>query len=119
MRLHWTKTRQAASSCLELPLVRFPGSKLCPVMAIKQMFGMFRADLAGPAFVHKDSQSWTYSEYNKKLKSISDIGHNPKYFASHSVRRGGTTQFRVRVLDKLIKLMGDWKSDCYLDYLQF
>ena len=51
---------------------------------------------------------------------VSQIGKNPKHFATHSVRWvGATTQFRAMVPDKLIKEIGDWRSDAYLDYLQF
>ena len=122
VKLHWTKMRQAANKGIDLPLIKFPGSKLCPAEATKRMLRNARVCLpGGVAFVHADGLPWTYSQYNKKLqKFIAKIGLNPKDFASYSVSRGGTTaQFRARVPDKLIKIMCDWRLDCYLDYLQF
>ena len=45
-------------------------------------------------------------------------GFNEKMLSSHSIRRGGASAaFSAQVPGELIKLIGDWKSEAYLRYL--
>lgn len=121
VKIKQTKTRQVGDDNLLLPLLSIPGSKLCPVKAINNMKLKIPLPQDAPAFSHKNGVVWTYRQYNACLmEKIKIIGLNPRNFSMHPVRRGGTsTQFRARVHDKMIKQIGDWKSEVYLDHLQY
>ena len=55
--------------------------------------------------------------FNRKLKALtSRIGVSG--VSSHSLRRGGATSaLSSGIPGELVKAMGDWKSVCYLVYL--
>jgi len=57
--------------------------------------------------------------YNSRIKSlISLTGRNPHCYSTHSFRRGGASfAFQCQVPGETIKLLGDWSSDAYLQYL--
>ena len=51
---------------------------------------------------------------------IEKTGRKPKYYSSHSFRRGGASlAFESNVTTELIQLHGDWRSDAYKEYLKF
>jgi hypothetical protein len=55
--------------------------------------------------------------YQKQLLCLS--GRDAGRFASHSFRRGGASfAFQAGVPVETIKLLGDWKSDVFFEYLQ-
>ena len=115
------KTNQFGQRVLKIPLLRIPGSVLCPVTAYLQMCMLIRAKSDDPLFVLPHRKVVTYKIFQVVLKDlISKIGLDAQEFSSHSFRRGGTTfAFQSRVPIDLIKLHGDWKSDCYQKYLSF
>ena len=66
--------------------------------------------------------SFTYRHFQAMLqKQLDKIGiSNSSCCSSHSFRRGGTTFcFLSGVPTEMIKLLGNWKSDAYLSYLEF
>ena len=62
-----------------------------------------------------------YKQFQNKLRSlIEKTGRKPKYYSSHSFRRGGASlAFESNVTTELIQLHGDWRSDAYKEYLEF
>ena len=88
-----TKTIQCQHQSLILPIPVIPGSRLCPLLAL-------RCHLAinpGPVSLHLD----------------------PSLYSPHSFRWGGATfAFDCHIPPEIIKLQGDWKSDAYLVYLE-
>ena len=49
---------------------------------------------------------------------IAAAGVDPSNYSMHSLRRGGASlAFKAKVPTDLIKVHGDWASDCYLRYL--
>ena len=122
MRIKWSKTIQFAERSLEMPVVAIPGSPICPVMAYQKMLKAIKADLKSPAFCLKRKRTLDpllYRKFQSQLREwISAAGWDPKLFSSHSLRRGGASlAFRAKVPTELIKVQGDWASDCYLKYL--
>lgn len=117
----WSKTIQFGERVLETPLVRIPGSVLCPVTAYHNMckFGSFE-DLDS-LFTLPNKKCIFYRDFQAKLKFlIHKIGLNPEEFSSHSFRRGGCSFcFKSEVPSELIQLHGDWRSDAYKKYLAF
>ena len=63
----------------------------------------------------------TYRMFQERIKkAMTDIGLEPHGYSSHSFRRGGATYaFHSGVHPNLIKKLGDWHSDAYLEYIDF
>jgi hypothetical protein len=122
VNIKWSKTRQTGGQLLQLPVVSIPSSDLCPVSAFHNMSKLVPASPSSPAFLFSSkgkTSPLTYSQYQSTLKSlIQKINKNPKNYSSHSFRRGGATfAFQAGVSSELVKLMGDWRSEAYLEYL--
>ena len=121
VRFRWTKTIQYGERCLELPLIQIKDSVLCPVQAYHSMCKEEEISKDSPLFVLSNKKAVTYAQFQNKLRlCIRKIGLDPNCFSTHGFRRGGTTlAFRAHISSDKIKLMGDWKSDCYRQYLAF
>ena len=119
--MRWTKTIQKGERLLQIPLVKIPGSILCPVHAYRVMCKVISAAPDAPLFVLPKKKVVNYSMYQSKLKDcIQKIGKDPKLFSSHSFRRGfASLLFKAKVPADKIQLMGDWRSDAYKKYLAF
>ena len=117
--LRWSKTNQFGEH-LVFSLPQIPGSKLCPVSAILNMCGLVPGH-SGVCFRHKDGSPFTYYQFHTTLRAaLERAGYPAHLFSSHSFRRGGTTfSFLCGVPSELMKLLGGWRSDCYLQYLEF
>ena len=117
--LYWTKTIQTGDRSLQFPLLAAPGSAMCPVWAIKNMIKRVPAPPDAPAFCYSNGFPIMYHTYNSFLKKhirklgLSDIG-----WSTHSFRRGGSSYLAAcGVPDRQIQILGDWKSDCYKQYI--
>ena len=119
--IHWTKTRWPNEEPLVYPLSLIPGSALCPFTALRRMVEMIPAQGDVPCFMWENGCPITYYQFSKKLKGcLKRTGVNPEGFSSHSFRSGGSSWAkRSGVPGELIKLLGGWKSDAYLRYLEF
>ena len=117
--LRWSKTNQFGEHLI-FSLPRIPNSNLCPVTAIERMFGLVPAS-SGPCFRRLDGEAFTYYQFHVLLRQmLLKAGYPAHLYSSHSFRRGGSTFcFLCGVPSELIKLLGGWKSDCYLRYLEF
>ena len=117
--LYWTKTIQAGERCLQFPMLEAEGSLLCPVKALKNMMELVPADANKPAFCHFDGAAISYSTFNSFLKKkIRELGMSDKNWSTHSFRRGGTSYLAAcGIPDHQIKILGNWKSDCYKTYI--
>ena len=84
-----------------------------------------------PLFVYGqggDMVKLTQSMFSHKLtKVMSGLGYEAKLFSGHSLRRGGggggggggaSWSFQRGLPEKIIQVMGDWKSDAYKVYLE-
>ena len=96
-----------------------PRSVLCPVRALQNMCGLVPGD--GLCFRRRDGWPFTYYQFQVALRrSLRLTGYKEELYSSHSYHRGGCTfAFLCGVPSELIKLLGGWKSDCYLKYLEF
>ena len=122
VKLRWSKTIQFGQRSLVLPLIKFPGSEVCPVTAIRRLFSMVDAPTNAPAFSYGRGdllETWTEFSWTKYVRrKLSDINLDGNSFSEHSLRRGGSTfAFNARVPSELIQLQGDWRSDAYKQYL--
>ena len=116
----WSKTNQKGE-IHPMPLVRIPGSELCPVKALDNYFRVRRGPHKGAAFTDKNGNPFTYYQYSKCIKRcIADCNLNPNAFSSHSFRRGSSSFMHTcNISDLLIRYAGGWGSDCFKEYIDF
>lgn len=124
VHLKWSKTNQFGTRRLLIPLVRIPGSVLCPVRAVKLMRETIHFHPKAPAFAVPGRTGLvplTYLGLTKKLRAVLNAaGLDASLYSSHSFRRGAASYaFSVGVNPLLIQLQGDWVSDSYRRYLEF
>ena len=113
-----TKTLQFNQRLLDIPLPIIPGSRLCPISALRlylyrapaehylPLFGLYVNDQYRPISAHH------YTSFIKKAVSI--LGLDPRNYSSHSFCRGGASfAFNNRAQTEFIKSHGDWISDAY------
>ena len=120
----WSKTIQFGQRRLVILVVRIPGSLLCPVRAYRTMCHSIPASDSAPAFLIPENgqlRPLTYRMWMSRLRGIlTQTGRNASKFSCHSFRRGGASfAFKAGVPSELVKLLGDWRSNCYLRYLHF
>lgn len=119
--IKWSKTIQFGQRILQIPLIKIPDSVLCPYQAFENMCKMVKADKTDPLFSLPKGKCIVYSQYQKKIRElVQKVGLEPQSFSTHSMRRGGCLwAFRSEVSAELIKSHGDWRSECYQQYLSF
>ena len=123
VKVTWSKTIQYRQRVLYIPICSVPGSPICPVNTYVKMCQLIPAPLNYPAFVytsHGVLKPLVYSMFVKKLRFwlLCVNVQSPHLYSSHSLRRGGATwAFQSGVSPELIKLQGDWQSDCYTRYV--
>ena len=120
--IRWAKTHQFTKELLTFPLPILQGSVICPLKALNRVFQLISGKGSDHLFKKVDGSSLTYPQFMSRLRVVlAAVGEvNPRSFTSHSFRRGGASfTFLCGVPSELIKILGDWKSDCYLKYLYF
>ena len=124
LQIRWSKTIQFAEKLLFVPLPYLPGHPLCPVSAIFKAFNKTRgAPPRGPAFViPQRGGGWSPFpplKFITILRShLSQLGLQSKEYSGHSFQRGAASWALASGLPgEIIKILGDWKSDAYLNYL--
>ncbi len=118
----WSKTIQTGGRSLQVPIVSIPGSRFCPLAAYKRMIALFPASPSKPVFLTLSFAgvvSLTHRTFVEQLRdALSALGLPAQAYSGHSFRRGGASwAFQAGVPGELVKLLGDWRSDAYLRYL--
>lgn len=121
IKIYWSKTIQFHQRKLVYKLHRMKHSKLCPVAAFKKMFQLVQGTPQDPCFLCEDGFPLSYSMFKYRLKKyLKQAGVKTKCISAHSLRRGGLQWgYEMGIDKKLLKAMGDWKSECYEVYLSF
>ena len=120
--IRWAKNEQFSRELLTFPLPRLGNSVLCPVQAIKRVFQVIGSDPDQHLFALKDGSSFTYKQFQSMLRHVLRLAEvpEPQAFKSHSLRRGGTTfLFLCGIPGPVIQVLGSWRSDAYLKYIEF
>ena len=118
-----SKTIQFQERLLSLTLPRIPGSLLCPVASLVNHLRINQVPKDMPLFSVRSGSSLrhiTDAHFSSFLANvIKAAGIDSTSYSPHSFRRGGATfVFEAKVPSELIKAQGDWRSDCYLIYLE-
>lgn len=122
--VRWSKTIQCQERELRVPLPHLPGHPLCPVTALLHYFSLTSdAPVNGPAFVVRDASSalqvFSSSMFVTRFRQLLFLlGKQPTHYAIHSFRRGGASwALECGLPADLVRIMGDWRSDAYMSYL--
>ena len=119
-----TKTIQCQQQSLIPPIPAIPGSRLCPILALRRHLAFNPGPVSAPLFSVFSGSGLapiTYKQFCIFLSRVlSKLHLDPSLYSPHSFRRGGATfAFDCHIPSEIIKLRGDWKSDAYLVYLKF
>ena len=120
--IRWAKNHQFSRELLMFPLPELPGSVLCPLTALCNVRKMIAHTPQSHVFALPSGASLTYRKFQNLLRSILDqIGvPDSNQYSSHSYRRGGTTFcFLCGIPTEIIQLLGCWRSQAFLSYLEF
>ena len=121
LRIRWSKTIQFQDRELLVPLPALTNHPLDPVGAMINFFNLSAgAPDLGPALVLPNTfRPLSPIRFAGLLKGlIKKIGLDPLLYSGHSFRRGGATwAMKNHFPADVIKLMGDWKSDAYMAYV--
>lgn len=118
-----SKTIQFNERSFTIPLPVIPGSLLCPVSALVNHLHINRVPNQAPLFSVISGHRFvpiSYTQFAAFIsRTIKAIDLDPTMYSPHSFRRGGATfAFESQVPAELIKVQGDWHSDCYMNYLE-
>ena len=122
--IRWTKTNQFQSKDYLTPLPRLRNNLLCPVQAIVNCMQLsLGASPVGPALTYRTNhrlKPLTYDRFVARVRQcLSACSLPASQFASHSFRRGGASHcYAIGLSSDSIKLVGNWSSSCYLNYIE-
>ena len=119
--LTWTKNHQFGNKPLRFALPFISGSPLCPATALINVLELVEGNPDESVFKKSDGSCFTYRMLQSRLAQLSRLLGIPQEdkFTSHSLRAGGATHaFLSGVPAEIIKILGHWKSDCYLRYIR-
>ena len=93
----------------------------CPVAAMKKYLSLNKYDPHAPLLCLGDGTPLTRSKFVKMLRSVlQKLGFQPTIYAGHSFRIGAATTAAATATglpDYLIKALGRWSSECYIQYI--
>ena len=116
-----SKTIQFRERLHSVVLPYLPNHPLCPVTALKNFFSVAGTPPpSSPLFSCPSSPAPSAQDFRMRLsRLLAAVGQTPEDFSTHSLRRGGATWLlNAGAPLHLIKILGDWRSDCVLRYLR-
>ena len=117
-----TKTIQFGERRLHIPLLRLPGSPICPVSAYQRMVRLVPASSRSALFVlpsHSGPTILTQERFITAFRRAISAAGLPfaAAYRGHSFRRGAASwAFNHGTPGELIQIYGDWASDAYKAY---
>lgn len=99
--------------------VHATGGRWCPFATAKQWCAVRKAPPQAPLFQLRDGSNITRARVSKLLKAcLMYTGHEEGSYDTHSLRGGGAVSLAAAGFGALVPVMGRWRSDSYLGYLQ-
>ena len=106
-----SKTIQFKQRVNRIPVVKSPGSILCPVGVLRRYLSMSKKSPTSTLF------GYSYTSYSEKFKSLCSIIGLEGHYSTHSVRRGSASYLASFLPIHDVKCYGDWRSWAVLLYL--
>ena len=120
-----TKTIQFGERQLHIPLLRLPGSPICPVSAYHRMVRLVPTSSRPALFVlpsHSGLSMLTQQRFIAAFRRAISAAGLPfaSAYRGHSFRRSAASwAFDHSIPGELIQIYGDWASNAYKAYLEF
>ena len=123
LRVFWAKNIQFRKRELIIPLVPNPDKRICPVFWLSYMLIVVPASADDPALSVPAGDSNIALSYNQLTRWfkvwVQECGYNSKHFSSHSLCRGGASwAAHCGLPAHVIRLMGDWKTQTFVQYIE-
>lgn len=120
--IKWSKTNQFRQTPTRIYLPRKKGHPLCPVMALYLVLREAPKDGRVPGIGYYEQGVYyplTPPTFIQVLReALTGAGVEPASYAGHSFRRGGATWLHnCGASTEMIKLTGQWSSECYHKYI--
>lgn len=122
VHIKWTKTLQYKEKKLLIPVISFTETGLSAVKWFQHMIQQIPAGPQDPAFSVPNkgvNQPLTYSQLDRLLKKWAAAAKlGSKSFSLHGLRRGGACWLdKHGVPDRVIQVLGDWKTQAFKLYI--
>ena len=112
-----SKTKKKSQKPQYIPLVRSPGSPICPV-ALLEEFWASSGSGENCLFSTSAIPAITYSMFHKTMDLFIQKADLPGSFSSHSLRRRGASfMSTINCTIPQIQSRGNWASDCVYEYV--
>lgn len=123
LHIRHSKTIQYGDRVLLIPIPHIPRSYLCPTTTLLLAYKSVAAPPDAPLLSYPTPggpKTLSYQTFISRLKAVlTHLGFDASEYAGHSFRRGGASlALSCNLPADLIKLQGDWRSDCYQRYLE-
>ena len=107
-----TKTIQCQQRSLILPIPVIPGSRLCPISALRCHLALNPGPVSAPLFSVLSGSGLVPITYKRfhifLLRVVSKLHLDPSLYSPHSLQRGGVTfAFDCHIPSEIIKMQGD------------
>ena len=117
-----TKTMMFGSQTLDIPVLRNPDIRICPVFWYELMVNRVRANAEESAFTvpaETGNEPLTYPQWTEIFRGwLTKLDLDACAYSSHSMRRGGATWAAACNLSSTaIKTLGGWKSPAFHRYI--
>ena len=118
----WSKTIQFRQKILRVPVLPADNKAICPVYWVYRMLAENPGEASDPLFLINTPLGKLCLSANQLIlrlrKWLKLIGEEESSYTLHSLRRGGATfAYQSNMEGHMIKLLGDWASDCYKRYI--
>lgn len=121
VHIKWTKTLQFKEKKLLIPVISFHEPGISAVDWFQYMIGRIPASQSDPAFsvpVKGVNLLLSYSQLTHLLHKWVTAAGIKQDITCHSLRRGGASWLdRHLVPDRVIQVLGDWKTQCFKEYI--
>ena len=122
MEVRWSKTIQFRQRILRVPVLPAENKAICPVFWVYKMLQDNPGEPQDPLFLIKTPKEKLCLSANQLVyrlrKWLKLVGEEDMAYSLHSLRRGGATfAYQSNMEGQMIKLLGDWASDCYQRYI--
>lgn len=116
------KSNRFKGTLFTVPVYRSRSSHLCPVKAMQRMLSKISVSPEDPLFSYRKNGCLYYLSpglFNKTLKQVGEsAGISSDCLSTHSFRRGGATfAASAGVTTEQLKSQGNWRSDCFMRYV--
>ena len=123
IRVYYTKTIQNMERTLDILVLPNPETRICPIFWLEKMLRQVQAKPTESLFSVLGENGNTPLMYNQWTQIFQDwlekAGYDPSLYSSYSMCRGGASWAAACKLPSYaIRLLGDWRSNCFYKYIE-